>query len=189
MILRSVIFASAMLATASVGQAHAGAQFVDKNGIANFGFDVVAYHTTFTPTRGTDTYVADYNGAVFWFASAGNRDVFLSDPSAFAPAYDGHCAFALTDHKKLLVDPEAFSIVDPETGELVDQSNYTPGEGVLYLNYDAGVNQKFNNDLTTNISKADFAWNDCLEHKPVAVPKKRFNDLFSSGRPKSCPAE
>ncbi|MEZ5999478.1 YHS domain-containing (seleno)protein [Hyphomonas sp.] len=175
-------------AMSALGTATAGEQFTDKNGIANFGYDVVAYHTTFQPTEGTNQYTANYNGATFWFASAENRDLFLGNPAAFAPAYDGHCAFALTSHKKLLVDPEAFSIVDPETGQQVDPSTYVPGEGILYLNYDPGVNQKFNKDLAANIAKADFAWIDCLENKPAAVPKKRFNDLFSGGRPNSCPA-
>ncbi|MCA8900344.1 MAG: hypothetical protein KDA53_03755 [Hyphomonas sp.] len=181
----SLAVIAAMLAS---GTAAAGEQFTDKNGIANFGYDVVAYHTTFQPTEGTSQFSASFNEATFWFASAENRDLFLSDPVAFAPAYDGHCAFALTSHKKLLVDPEAFSIVSPETGHQVDPSTYVPGEGVLYLNYDPGVNQKFNKDLKANIAKADFAWIDCLETRPAAVPKKRFNDLFSGGRPKSCPA-
>ena len=170
------------------GVAGAGEQFVDRNGIANFGYDVVAYHTSFTPTEGTADYAADYNGATFWFASAENRDLFIGDPVAFAPAYDGHCAFALTSHKKLLVDPEAFSIVDPETGMQVDRNSYAPGEGTLYLNYDPGVNSKFNAELSSNIAKADFAWTDCLELRPAAEPRKRFSDLFGGGRPRDCPA-
>lgn len=173
----------------TAGAAHAGEQFVDKDGVANFGYDVVAYHTTFTPTKGSEQFVATYNGAPFWFASAQNRDRFLADPAAFAPAYDGHCAFALTDHKKLVVDPEAFSIVDPETHQLVEQDSYVPGEGVLYLNYDPGVNRKFNRHLDLNIFKADFAWDDCLELRPAATPRKRFNDFFPVNRPKDCPAE
>jgi YHS domain-containing protein len=66
------------------GSAAAGEQFTDKSGIANFGYDVVAYHTTFQATEGSDQYVASYNNATFWFASAENRDLFLGDP-------EGHC--------------------------------------------------------------------------------------------------
>ena len=169
--------------------AQAGEQFVDENDVANFGYDVVAYHTTFSPTPGSQEYSAVFNDATFWFSSEDNRDLFLTDPEAFAPAYDGHCAFALTNHKKLLVDPESFSIVDPETDELVDQTNYTPGEGLLYLNYDPGVNRRFNRDLADNIALANYAWADCLEHRPAAEPEKRFSDLFGGGRPNECPAD
>jgi hypothetical protein len=73
--------------------------------------------------------VASYNNATFWFASAENRDMFLGDPEALAPAYDGHCAFALTNHKKLLVDPEAFSIVDRDMGRQVK-----PATGIVRAN-------------------------------------------------------
>lgn len=179
----------AVAAVSTLGSASAGEQFTDKNGIANFGYDVVAYHTTFEPTKGSSQYSASFNDATFWFVSAENRDLFLGDPAAFAPAYDGHCAFALTSHKKLLIDPEAFSIVNSETGEQVDRLSYEPGEGTLYLNYDTGVNRKFTNSLAANIEKADYAWTDCLEHRPAAIPRKSFSDLFSGGRPSDCPAE
>ena len=178
----------ALACAAPVG-ALAGEQFVGPDGVANFGYDVVAYRTTFEPTKGAPEFAADFNGAPFWFASAENRDLFLSDPEKFAPAYDGHCAFALTRHKKLTVDPEAFSIVDPATGALVDQTTYTvDAPGVLYLNYSPKVNEQFNEDVPGNIAKADFAWDDCLETRPAAKPKKRFRDLFGGRRPDDCPA-
>ena len=168
----------------------AGEQFVDKEGVANFGYDIVAYHTTFTPTLGSDVHTAEYNGAVFHFASETNRDLFAADPDRYAPAYDGHCAFAPASHKKLVVDPEAFSIVNPATGALVDQASYDPAvsAGVLYLNYSPGVNRQFNDDIPGNIQKADFAWDDCLEHRPAARPRKGVRDLLPGRRPGECPA-
>ena len=170
--------------------AFAGEQFVDKNGVANFGYDVVAYHTTLAPALGLAEHSASHNDATFWFASKENRDLFLADPARYAPAYDGHCAYALVNHKKLTIDPEAFSIVDPATQAPVDSASYDPATdaGVLYLNYSASVNAQFDEDLTGNITKADFAWTDCLEHKPAARPKKGLRDFFGGGRPSSCPA-
>jgi len=169
--------------------AYAGDQFVDKDGVANFGYDVVAYHVTFTPTVGSEKFQASFNDAVFYFSSAENRDLFESRPEDFIPAYDGHCAFALVNYKKLIVDPEAFSIVHPETGELVDQETYSLDfPGILYLNYSSDVNKKFNEDISGNVIKADIAWDGCLENKPAAKPKKSFRDLFGGRRPKDCPA-
>ncbi len=169
--------------------ASAGEQFVGPNGVANFGYDVVAYHATFTPTEGSEAFSATYNGAPFWFASAENRDRFVENPELYAPAYDGHCAFALVSHKKLTVDPEAFSIIDPETGLQVEQEAYSIEQpGILYLNYSTKVNAQFNDGLPDIIAEADFAWDDCLERQPAAKPRKSFRDFFGGGRPKDCPA-
>lgn len=171
--------------------AQAGPQFVDADGVANFGYDVVAYHTTFTATRGSSAFTADYNGAPFWFASAENRDRFVANPERYAPAYDGHCAQALTFHKKLVVDPEAFSIVDVATQTLVDPATYDPQvtDGLLHINYSPSVNRQFNNDVAGNILKADYAWIDCLDDDPAAIPRKRgLRDIGNRRRPSDCPS-
>ncbi|MBI1338860.1 hypothetical protein GC169_01435 [bacterium] len=175
------------LSATFAGAAHAGPQFVDKAGVANFGYDVVAYHTSFSAIKGKAEFSATHNGVPFWFASAANRDAFTRNPTAFAPAYDGHCAYALSNDKKLTVDPEAFSIVDKKTGKLVDRAAYTPGTGTLYLNYSPSVNGQFNKDVAGTISRADFAWKDCLEKRPAAKPNKGLSDLIPGSRPKDCP--
>ena len=167
---------------------HAGEQFVDKDGIANFGYDIVAYHTTFTFTKGTAEFTTTWNEVEFRFASAENRDLFLTNPEGYAPAFDGHCAFALISYKKLVVDPEAFTIVDRETGEKVDEDTYdVTNPGILYMNYSPAINKDFNKDIPKNVAGATEAWTDCLEHRPAAVPKKRLRDLISRRRPKDCP--
>lgn len=186
MILRTLA-AAALASIALAGAAHAGPQFVDKAGVANFGYDVVAYHTSFTATKGKAEFTATHNGVPFWFSSAANRDRFLASPAAYAPAFDGHCAFALASHKKLTVDPQAFSIVDPKTGKQVDKAGYTPGTGVLYLNYSPDVNGQFNKDIPGNLAKASFAWKDCLETRPAARPNKGVSDLLPGSRPRNCP--
>lgn len=175
------------LCVLGAGAANAGPQFVDKSGVADFGYDVVAYHTNFQAVKGSPEFSAPYNGATFWFGSAAHRDLFVKSPAAYAPAFDGHCAFAVASHKKLTVDPEAFSIVDPSTGRLVDRSTYQPGTGVLYLNYDPGVNRKFNAAPAETIAKANHAWKGCLEKQPAANPSKGLSDLLPGSRPKSCP--
>ncbi|MGD2131211.1 MAG: YHS domain-containing (seleno)protein [Maricaulaceae bacterium] len=180
----------AFLAAFAAAPALAGEQFVDRDGRADFGYDVVAYHTDLAAVPGVEEFAATYNGATFLFASAENRDLFAADPARFAPAYDGHCAYALTRNKKLTVDPEAFSIVDPSTLTLVDPATYDPrtDAGVLYLNYSPSVNADFNADIPGNIAAADLAWDDCLELRPAARPNKGLRDLFPGRRPRDCPA-
>lgn len=167
---------------------YAGDQFVDDKGVANFGYDIIAYHTTFTPTVGKKEFAVTYNNADFYFVSAENRDLFLTNPEGYAPAFDGHCAFALISYKKLVVDPEAFTIVDRDTGEKVDQKTYdSSNPGILYMNYSPAINKDFNKDIPQNVADATEAWADCLEHRPAAIPKKRLRDLIPRRRPKDCP--
>ncbi len=172
----SLIGAAAAALTASA--AWAGPQFVGPEGYADFGYDVVAYHTDFAAVKGSTAFTAEHNGATFLFVSAEHRDLFAADPERFAPAYDGHCAYALTRGKKLTVDPEAFSIVDPVTLAQVDPATYTlESGGVLYLNYSPGVNGKFNRDIPGSIAKADAEWVE-LEDDPAAAWKKSWRDFF-----------
>ena len=49
------------------------------------GYDVVAYFTEGKPVEGSDDFTAEYDGAVWQFASAENRDAFTTDPAKYAP--------------------------------------------------------------------------------------------------------
>jgi len=184
------IVAAALAAalSAPLAPAIAGEQFVDREGRANFGYDVVAYHLEGAAVPGSMDFQAEYNGAAFLFASAENRDRFVMNAERYAPAYDGHCSFALASHKKLTVDPEAFVVVDPATNAPVGE-DYDPDTdaGVLYLNYSPSVNRQFREDVAGNIEKADYAWTDCLETLPAAGPGKGVRDLFPGRRPGFCP--
>ena len=187
--LASLAVLAAALSPVVLSSAHAGEQLVDKKGRANFGYDVVAYHTQNAAVEGTDEFSAQYNDATFLFASAEHRDLFLANPERFAPAYDGHCAFAIISYKKLTVDPEAFVIADPET-HLPVGTDYNPmtDDGILYLNYSEGVNKQFRELLPQGIVDADLAWDDCLENLPAGRARKGLRDFFGGGdRPDSCP--
>lgn len=100
------------------GAALAGPQYVDASGHAVSGFDVVSYFDGGQPAPGRADITAEWNGATWAFASEENRDRFLADPEAFAPAYDGHCAFGVAKGGKVPGDPQLWRIVD----------------GTLYLN-------------------------------------------------------
>ncbi len=168
--------------------AFAGEQFVDRDGHANFGYDVVAYHTQNAAVEGSQAHTATHNGATFLFASAEHRDLFVANPARYAPAYDGHCAYALTLYKKLVVDPEAFVVIDPETRAPVG-ADYDPqtDAGVLYINYSPSVNRQFRQGLPSVIDDADYAWTECLETQPAARPRKSIRDFGRRKRPDFCP--
>ncbi len=149
------MFRTAALALAFVvglvGSALAGEQYVDKTGFAVSGYDVVSYfdlpqselgQPQQPPLPGSAAITADYNGARFAFASAANRDRFLADPAAFAPQYDGHCAYGVAQGGKVPGNPTLWRIVD----------------GKLYLNITEDVVESWEADIPGNLTKSEANW-------------------------------
>ena len=114
----------------------------DRHGVILAGHDAVAYFTENRAVKGSPKFTADYNGATYRFASAGNRDLFQADPARYAPAYGGFCAFGTALGKKFLVDGKAFEIVD----------------GQLYVNKNLQVYDTWRKDVPGNIEKAEYQW-------------------------------
>ncbi len=106
------------------------------------GHDVVAYFREGRPVEGTSRFTHPWKGATWRFASAENRDAFAADPEKFAPAYGGHCAWAAAQGYKAKGDPQHWRIVN----------------GRLFLNYDAEVQQRWEQDIPGFISAADATW-------------------------------
>lgn len=119
--------------------AHAASDF-DQPAIG--GYDLVSYHQESGPVRGSGFHVAQHHGATFLFASEENKNAFEADPEKYLPAYNGYCAFGASLGKKFHSDPTIYKIVDD----------------VLYLNLDAGIQEKWNADIAGNIEKADKNW-------------------------------
>lgn len=70
-------------------------------GVAIGGHDTVAYHTlTREPQanalKGQGAFVVSYKGAKWRFADKATADKFAADPDQYSPAYNGHCANALS---------------------------------------------------------------------------------------------
>lgn len=77
------------------------------DGLAIGGHDTVAYHSF--PRKphaqampGVQTWDVEYLGATWSFASKKNADLFQANPSKYKPAYNGHCANALSLGKGLV---------------------------------------------------------------------------------------
>jgi len=101
-------------------------------GTAASGYDVVAYFTESRPVKGSRSYTADHQGATWRFASASNRDLFVSNPDQYTPkgALD------------VSTVPEAWKIVD----------------GKLYLNYSRDVQSLWESNMAGYIADADRNW-------------------------------
>ena len=115
--------------------------------LAVSGYDAVAYFTEGKPVEGSDDFTAEYDGAVWRFSSAENREAFTANPAQYAPQYGGYCAWAVSQGYTASTDPEAWKIVD----------------GKLYLNYSLSVQQKWQKDIPGNITAGDANWPKVLE--------------------------
>ncbi|MFK7887541.1 MAG: YHS domain-containing (seleno)protein [Gammaproteobacteria bacterium] len=114
----------------------------DGNDVILAGHDAVAYFTQNKPVEGSADYTATYEGAIYRFASAANRDTFQANPAKYAPAYGGYCALGTSFGKKFEIDGKAFEIVD----------------GQLFVNKNLKVYKTWKKDIPGNIVKADKQW-------------------------------
>lgn len=70
-------------------------------GVAIGGHDSVAYHSLArepqeSAIEGVKSYTVEYKGAKWRFLSEGSSKLFAADPEKYSPAYNGHCANALS---------------------------------------------------------------------------------------------
>jgi len=146
--MRTLLLALSLCLSTSLlplGQAQAAEKPVYTGFFSNVavgGFDPVAYFTDNKPVKGDARFAMTYNGAQWHFTSAANRDRFVADPGRYAPQYGGYCAWAVSEGGTASADPMLWKIVD----------------GKLYLNYDAGVQKKWESDIPGHIAKADRNW-------------------------------
>lgn len=59
--------------------------------LAMEGYDPVGYFSQGEAILGDPAYRAEYDGAVFFFASAEHRDMFAAAPEKYVPAFGGYC--------------------------------------------------------------------------------------------------
>lgn len=139
-LLKSSLLAVSLIAS---GAAWAGVDTeTDDNGIILAGHDAVAYFTQGKPVLGKAIITAVHNDAIYRFSSEENRDMFVSNPDKYAPAYGGFCAYGATFGKKFEINGKAFEIVD----------------GVLYVNKDENVYKAWAKSIPTHIDEADQEW-------------------------------
>jgi hypothetical protein len=144
------IVAGAVLLPASSRKAEARAAEIYTGLLSNTGaggFDVVAYRTEKRPVVGQRGITTTWKGANWRFASEANRVAFIADPALYAPAYGGYCAWAVAQNYRAKGDPRFWKIVDER----------------LYLNFDAGVQAMWEQDIPGFIAKADANWPRVLD--------------------------
>jgi YHS domain-containing protein len=112
-------------------------------GVAIKGYDSVAYFSDGKAVKGDSKINYAWNGATWQFASIEHRDAFKLSPEKYAPQFGGYCAWAVSQGYTANVDPErAWKVVNEK----------------LYLNYDRGVQKKWEQDIPGFIAKAEVNW-------------------------------
>ena len=117
---------------------------------AALGYDVVSYHATGGPSRGSGDHVAIHEGVTYLFENRANRKQFEKNPSRYVPAYGGYCAYGVSVGKKFIGDPEVWGLVDDK----------------LYLNLNRDVQKIWNEDTAGKIQEADQNWPQIREKAP-----------------------
>ncbi len=106
------------------------------------GYDTVAFFNEAKAVKGTAAHSHLWKGAKWQFKNEANRSLFASAPEKYAPQYDGYCAWAMTESRKAVTDPENWKIVD----------------GKLYLNCSKSAQAKWERDIPGHIQTADENW-------------------------------
>ncbi len=103
------------------------AELINKNeaGIALRSYDPVSYFVGDKPLKGRSEFQYDWLEAKWLFASAANRDLFIGDPTKYAPQYGGFCAYAVSKGHTADVNPNIWKVVD---GKLYLNKNWLAGK-------------------------------------------------------------
>ncbi|OMQ12972.1 YHS domain-containing (seleno)protein [[Flexibacter] sp. ATCC 35103] len=121
-------------------------QYNVEHKVAIQGYDPVGYFNQGKAIKGKKEISVSYQGVVYNFSSAENKNAFLANPSKYEPQYGGWCAYAMgSAGEKVSINPETFKIID----------------GKLYLFYNAYFNntlKSWNKDQNTLKNQADNNW-------------------------------
>jgi len=147
LIFAMIIFSAGALGTAQAAHAKSDEIYTSwRNNLAVGGHDVVSFHQG-SPIEGKPKIKTMWKGAEWLFASQANLDTFVAEPEKYAPAYGGYCAWALANNKLAKGKPKHWTIKD----------------GVLYLNFNKKIKDRWLTDTDGFIVMGDANWPSSLE--------------------------
>ena len=112
-------------------------------GVAINGYDPVAYFTEGRAMKGSEEFSYDWLGTPWQFASSKHRELFISEPTKYAPQYGGYCVGEVAfNGVTIQIDPEAWAIID----------------GKLYLAYSKEFMAEFKARPKDLLAKAEANW-------------------------------
>lgn len=139
---RSLFGALSALVFGSAAYAQDIPVYYAADGAAMSGYDPVSYFESDVPLRGQPEITVMWKGAEWHFASQENRELFESNPRAFAPQFGGYCSYAMAHGILKSTDPQAWQVVD----------------GRLYLTHSPEIEQMWRQDRGEYIQMAEGYW-------------------------------
>ena len=112
------------------------------------GYDPVAYFTMGKAVKGSSKYSLDWKDAKWRFSTQEHMNMFKDNPEKYAPRYGGHCAWAVSEKEVLYRG-------SPRHWEIIDDK--------LYLNHSSSINNRWMDDFSSHIKKADENWEQVKE--------------------------
>jgi YHS domain-containing protein len=122
---------------------------VDEKGVILKGYDAVAYFKQGKAVKGDPKYSSKYGGAIYYFASASDKEEFDKSPAKYKPQYGGYCADAMKKGQLHDIDPNQFFVY----------------KGKLYVCTGAAQIKDFESTPDSNIKKADKKWEYYQPHE------------------------
>jgi hypothetical protein len=111
--------------------------------VAVNGFDTVAFFTDSKLMSGLPSITAEHKGAIYFFATDGNKALFTANPEKYVPQFGGHCDYGVALNHLLPVQI-------PPTWQIRN--------GKLYFNLNPEIRIKFDADFEGNLAKANQNW-------------------------------
>lgn len=122
---------------------------VDPSGLALQGYDPVGFFTEGRPLLGIAAFTSTHEGATYRFATPEHKAAFDANPSKYAPAYGGYCAYGVAKNGLAPVEISTWQIVD----------------GRLILNKNASIKKAFDADVAGHLRDAEANWPKLVEKK------------------------
>jgi YHS domain-containing protein len=93
--------------------------------LVNQGYSVVSYFEKNKAEMGQAEFSVEYEGKLYWFASADQVETFNSNPTRYLPIFDAFCPYSLTLGRQVPIDPTNFKIIADQLllFHLSDESN------------------------------------------------------------------
>lgn len=120
---------------------------LDKEGRIAKGYDVVAYFNESKPVKGKEEFKLVHDGATYLFSSKENLESFKASPEKYVPAFNGYCAYGVSQEGLYDIDPEAFTVYKDH----------------LYLNLNPRVKKRWDKDRDGYIKEANENFPELIE--------------------------
>lgn len=123
--------------------------------IAFGGADPVSYFFTSAPVAGVPEHRFEWEGQVYLFASAQNREAFAAQPAKFIPNFEGYCPYSLAQGALVTGNPEIYSV----------------HEGKLYFFRDETARSRWEESPQTYQPRAEAVWQSRRRDQSPYEPK------------------